>query len=68
MVPWTSFSENEVLPNGSRPTVWFAFDETPDGVIAANAGPAASAAEAASSERRLRDGILSTTLAASVWM
>ena len=28
MVPWTSFSENEVLPDGSRPTVWFAFDET----------------------------------------
>jgi putative SOS response-associated peptidase YedK len=26
--PWTSFSENEVLPDGSRPTVWFAFDET----------------------------------------
>ena len=22
------FSENEVLPDGSRPTVWFAFDET----------------------------------------
>jgi putative SOS response-associated peptidase YedK len=28
VVPWTSFSENEVLPDGSRPTVWFAFDET----------------------------------------
>ena len=28
MVPWTSFAENEVLPDGSRPTVWFAFDET----------------------------------------
>jgi putative SOS response-associated peptidase YedK len=27
IVPWTSFSENEVLPDGSRPTVWFAFDE-----------------------------------------
>ena len=27
-MPWTSFSENEVLPDGSRPTVWFAFDET----------------------------------------
>ena len=27
VVPWTSFSENEVLPDGSRPTVWFAFDE-----------------------------------------
>ena len=24
----TSFSENEVLPDGSRPPVWFAFDET----------------------------------------
>jgi hypothetical protein len=28
VVPFTSFSENEVLPDGSRPTVWFAFDET----------------------------------------
>ena len=28
VVPWTSFSENEVLPDGARPTVWFAFDET----------------------------------------
>jgi putative SOS response-associated peptidase YedK len=28
IVPFTSFSENEVLPNGSRPPVWFAFDET----------------------------------------
>ena len=28
VVPWTSFSENEVLPDGSRPTIWFAFDET----------------------------------------
>jgi putative SOS response-associated peptidase YedK len=28
VVPFTSFSENEVLPNGSRPPVWFAFDET----------------------------------------
>jgi hypothetical protein len=28
VVPWTSFSENEVLPDGSRPPVWFAFDET----------------------------------------
>src|SRR5262249_44182768 len=27
LVPFTSFSENEVLPNGSRPPVWFAFDE-----------------------------------------
>jgi putative SOS response-associated peptidase YedK len=27
-MPLTSFSENEVLPNGSRPPVWFAFDET----------------------------------------
>src|SRR4030088_3006563 len=25
---WTSFSENEVLPDGKRPPVWFAFDET----------------------------------------
>jgi len=28
VVPFTSFSENEVLPDGSRPPVWFAFDET----------------------------------------
>jgi putative SOS response-associated peptidase YedK len=28
VVPWTSFSENEVLPDGSRPAVWFALDET----------------------------------------
>jgi putative SOS response-associated peptidase YedK len=27
VVPLTSFSENEVLPNGSRPPVWFAFDD-----------------------------------------
>lgn len=28
VVPFTSFSENEALPDGSRPTVWFALDET----------------------------------------
>jgi putative SOS response-associated peptidase YedK len=28
LVPITSFSENEVLPIGSRPPVWFAFDES----------------------------------------
>jgi putative SOS response-associated peptidase YedK len=28
VVPFTSFSENEALPDGSRPPVWFAFDET----------------------------------------
>jgi len=28
VVPFSSFSENEVLPDGSRPPVWFAFDET----------------------------------------
>src|SRR5438105_351862 len=30
VVPWTSFPENEVQPDGSLPTVWFwfAFDET----------------------------------------
>ena len=28
VVPFTSFSENEVLPDGKRPPVWFAFDET----------------------------------------
>jgi putative SOS response-associated peptidase YedK len=28
VVPFTSFSENEVLPNGSRPPVWFALDAT----------------------------------------
>jgi putative SOS response-associated peptidase YedK len=27
LVPFTSFSENELLPDGSRPPVWFAFDE-----------------------------------------
>jgi putative SOS response-associated peptidase YedK len=28
VVPFTSFSENEILPNGSRLPVWFALDET----------------------------------------
>ncbi|MFZ0205078.1 MAG: SOS response-associated peptidase family protein [Roseiarcus sp.] len=28
VVPFTSFSENEALPNGSRPPVWFALDES----------------------------------------
>src|SRR5271167_3420595 len=28
VVPFTSFSENEVLPDGSHPPVWFAFDES----------------------------------------
>ncbi|HYN27991.1 MAG TPA: SOS response-associated peptidase, partial [Burkholderiales bacterium] len=28
LVPFTSFSENVVLPDGSRPPVWFAFNET----------------------------------------
>ena len=27
VVPFTSFAENEVLPDGKRPTVWFAFSE-----------------------------------------
>lgn len=27
LVPFTSFSENETLPNGSKPPVWFAFSE-----------------------------------------
>jgi putative SOS response-associated peptidase YedK len=27
VVPFSSFAENEVLPDGSRPPVWFAFDE-----------------------------------------
>jgi putative SOS response-associated peptidase YedK len=27
VVPFTSFSENEVLPDGSRPPVWFALEE-----------------------------------------
>jgi putative SOS response-associated peptidase YedK len=27
VVPFTSFAENEVLPDGKRPTVWFAFDQ-----------------------------------------
>jgi putative SOS response-associated peptidase YedK len=25
LVPFTSFSENEVMPDGSRPPIWFAF-------------------------------------------
>ncbi len=28
LAPFTSFSENEVLPDGSRPPVWFAADES----------------------------------------
>jgi putative SOS response-associated peptidase YedK len=28
VVPFTSFSENEHLPDGSKPPVWFAFDES----------------------------------------
>src|SRR3984957_8892447 len=28
MVPFTSFAENEVLPDGSRPPIWFAFDDS----------------------------------------
>ena len=28
LVPFTSFSENEHLPDGTKPPVWFAFDET----------------------------------------
>jgi putative SOS response-associated peptidase YedK len=28
VVPFTSFAENEVMPDGSRPPVWFAFDES----------------------------------------
>src|SRR5271168_1117655 len=28
VVPFTSFSENETLPDGKKPSVWFAFDET----------------------------------------
>jgi putative SOS response-associated peptidase YedK len=27
-VPFTSFAENQALPDGSRPPVWFAFDES----------------------------------------
>src|SRR5271166_3284206 len=27
VAPFTSFSENEALPDGARPPVWFAFDE-----------------------------------------
>ena len=26
--PFTSFSENEALPDGTHPPVWFAFDDT----------------------------------------
>jgi putative SOS response-associated peptidase YedK len=28
IVPFTSFSENEVMPDGTRPPVWFAFDDS----------------------------------------
>jgi len=28
VVPFTSFSENEALPDGSRPPIWFALDES----------------------------------------
>ena len=28
VVSWTSFSENELLPDGSKPPVWFALDES----------------------------------------
>ena len=28
VVPFTSFSENDTLPDGTHPPVWFAFDET----------------------------------------
>jgi putative SOS response-associated peptidase YedK len=28
VVPFTSFSENETLPDGTHPPVWFALDET----------------------------------------
>lgn len=28
VVPFTSFAENELQPDGSRPPVWFAFDES----------------------------------------
>jgi putative SOS response-associated peptidase YedK len=28
VVPFTSFSENELQPDGSRPPVWFPFDES----------------------------------------
>jgi putative SOS response-associated peptidase YedK len=28
VVPFTSFSENELLPDGTRPPIWFALDET----------------------------------------
>jgi putative SOS response-associated peptidase YedK len=28
VVPFTSFVENEILPDGSRPPIWFAFGES----------------------------------------
>ena len=28
MVPFTSFAENELQPDGSRPPIWFALDES----------------------------------------
>ena len=27
-MPFTSFAENEALPDGTKPPAWFAFDET----------------------------------------
>jgi putative SOS response-associated peptidase YedK len=36
VVPFTSFSEHQVMPDGSRPPVWFAFGE--DRPLAAFAG------------------------------
>jgi putative SOS response-associated peptidase YedK len=28
VVPFTSFSENETLPNGTKPPIWFALDQS----------------------------------------
>ena len=43
LVPFTSFAENETQPDGSKPPVWFAFDEaarSPSSPAYGRAGPA----------------------------
>ena len=51
LVPFTSFSENAVLPDGSRPPVWFALSE--DRPLACFAG---ITAEGWTSVRKVKDG------------
>ena len=52
VVPFPSFSENEVLPDGSRPPVWFAFDESRP--LAFFAGPMDALDLGAQGKRRAR--------------